>query len=69
MDALIRYVCRAPSHKPVAGARGDLTVYDRSWAFCPAEERDGHVWERVSAVTVPELTRYGLREPSTTTQP
>ena len=63
MDALIRFVCRAPDHAPRPGARGDLTVYERSWAYCPAEAHEGHAWEKVGGVTVRDLVRYGLREP------
>lgn len=64
MDALIRYVCTAPAHaKARKDSRGDLTVHDRSWAFCPAEARDGHQWHAVGGVTVSELRSFGLRAP------
>lgn len=62
MSALIRYVCAAPGHATPAG-RGDLTVHDGSWAFCPGEEPSGHEWRDVGGIGVTALTRYGLRQP------
>lgn len=64
MNALIRYVCTEPGHAAVAGALGDLTVHDGSWAFCPGERHSGHQWQDVGGVGVDALARFGLRQPA-----
>lgn len=65
MDALIRYVCIDPAHVQSGHVPvGDLTVHDGSWAFCPADEREGHEWKRVREVDVDGLTGFGLHPPA-----
>ena len=67
MDALVRFVCVAPEHeRPSLGHRGDLTVHEGSWAFCPADAQGAHLWREIGAVDAQGLRRYGLTEPAQT---
>ena len=48
MPALVEFICVEPDHQGRATAAGALTVNERSWAFCPSVEVDGHVWWRLA---------------------
>jgi hypothetical protein len=43
----VRYRCVSAAHRALRGDSGTMTIHEKSWAFCDADEPRGeHVWER-----------------------
>ena len=59
ISPLIRYQCANPEHQRVTTSVSDtMTIYDRSWAYCPYDVRaSDHKWSLAN----PEAPAMQLR--------
>ncbi len=47
-DELIEYVCvRVDNLPPLVSTGREITIYGRSWAYCPGGADGAHEWQRV----------------------
>lgn len=55
---LIEFRCENPRHRDnAAPGVGTITVHERKWAYCDAQENEGHDWKPIAAVQVELLMR------------
>jgi hypothetical protein len=65
-DALIEFVCRAPTHRVTIELRigstsgSPVTVYERKWAYCSAGATVDHDWQAIAPIALADLKRVEL---------
>jgi hypothetical protein len=62
-EALIRFVCIRMDHRPqLLSVLPWITIYDGSWAYCPAGLEREHSWHTIEPVTRRELAQMRWSE-------
>ncbi|HEV8534943.1 MAG TPA: hypothetical protein VGR87_04380 [Candidatus Limnocylindria bacterium] len=62
-EALVRYICRAPSHALTpktpreAATTSPVTIHEKDWAFCPAGASTDHEWHPIEPTGLSGLKR------------
>ena len=57
---LVRFVCRAKVHvdasrNATVAVGSPVTIFQASWAYCPAGARSDHEWQAIEPVTLTDL--------------